>query len=183
MKHLLIAILSLFVINLAQAVEYFTLSKNNTTKAIASNALIEIVGYNSELGSNAGILTFTLANGDQFRAKLIDTWNPSSGNYVKTKESIGNKYTNITNISFAPNTSTLDLDGGVVTFKITPANEINAIGPNTFLVLPENSEGNYDVIIESSDDLTNWTPFVSQTVSSGSSPAFFRAKIIQTPAP
>ena len=181
MKLAYITTLLALMLNYSYGVEYVTLSKNNTTKAVPSNALIEVVGYNSERQANAGILTFTLTNGDQFRATLTDTWRPSTSTYVKLKESIGNKYTGVTNISFAPNTSTLDLDGGVVTFKITTANEINSIGPNTFLVLPENSDGNYDVIIESSDDLTTWAPFVSQTVSSQSSPAFFRAKIIQTP--
>lgn len=97
---------------------------------------------------------------------------------VTLKNIVGDKYTDVTGISF-----TSYVDEGAVTLKITPANEINVIGPNTYLVLPENSEGNYDVIIEGSNDLTTWTPFVSQTVNSTSSPAFFRAKIIKTPAP
>lgn len=183
MKSIIIFALAVITITQLHAVEYVTLSKNSTTKAIASNALVEIVGYNSEREGNTGILTCTLSNGDQFDLQLRDTWKPSSGSYVKIKESIGNKYTGVTNVTFAPNTSTLSKDGGVVTLKITPASEINSVGPKTFLVLPENQEGNYDVIIESSNDLTTWSPFISQTVASETSPAFFRARIIKTPTP
>jgi hypothetical protein len=44
-------------------------------------------------------------------------------------------------------------ENSMITLKITPTAELNAIGPTTVLALPENSTGNYDVILDSSTDL------------------------------
>ena len=47
------------------------------------------------------------------------------------------------------------------------------------LVLPENSTGNFDVVIEASDDLVSWLPFFSQTVNSQTAKKFFRTRIVK----
>jgi hypothetical protein len=64
-----------------------------------------------------------------------------------------------------------------VTVKITPAAEINAAGPTSVLVLPENAQGNYDLTVESSSDLVTWTPIHSQTVQSNTTSRMFRVRI------
>jgi hypothetical protein len=51
------------------------------------------------------------------------------------------------------------------------------------LVLPENSTGNYDVVVEASDDLVSWLPFFSQTVNSQTAKKFFRTRVIRSEAP
>jgi hypothetical protein len=45
--------------------------------------------------------------------------------------------------------------------------------------IPENSTGNYDVVVESSGDMTTWSPFVSQTVQSDTAKNFFRVRIVK----
>ena len=70
-----------------------------------------------------------------------------------------------------------------MTLKITPANEIGATPAGAVLVLPENSTGDYDVVIESSDDLVNWDTVITQVVDGTTSPNFFRARIIKKVAP
>lgn len=65
------------------------------------------------------------------------------------------------------------------TVKITPKEEATAVGPTSVLVIPENSTGNYDVVVESSGDMTTWTPFVSQTVQSNTPSNFFRVRIVK----
>ena len=60
----------------------------------------------------------------------------------------------------------------MITLKITPVSERNVVTPATVLVLPENSTGNYDVVVEASDDLVSWLPFFSQTVNSQTAKKF-----------
>ncbi|MGJ8650795.1 MAG: hypothetical protein ACSHX4_10585 [Opitutaceae bacterium] len=176
MKHLIIVILSLFAINHAQAVEYFTLSKNDKTRNLASNSIVEIVGYSGTSTNSLGSLEFTLANGDTFTMPLLGALDPGTNRFAAPFNSIlGSKFTEVTGIEL---TTTQNV---AVTLKVTPAAEINPVSPNTFLVMPEGSTGNFDVILESSNDLTNWNPFTSQTVSGSTSPTFFRARIVQAP--
>jgi hypothetical protein len=67
----------------------------------------------------------------------------------------------------------------VVTLKITHTEELSKVGPTSVLVIPENSTGNYDVVVESSGDMTTWSPFVSQTVQSDAAKNFFRVRIVK----
>ena len=66
-----------------------------------------------------------------------------------------------------------------VTLKITRANEVNAVQPTSVLVIPENSTGNYDIVVETSDDTATWTPFHSQTVLATDPKRFFRTRIVR----
>ncbi len=50
---------------------------------------------------------------------------------------------------------------------------------SSVLVIPENAQGNYDVIVESSTDLVTWAPFFSQTVTSGGNSRFYRTPIVK----
>lgn len=70
-------------------------------------------------------------------------------------------------------------DWSYVTLKITPANELNVVAPTSLLVLPEGSTGNYNIVVETSDDTTTWTPFHSQTVSATDAKRFFRTRIVK----
>ncbi len=68
---------------------------------------------------------------------------------------------------------------GFVTISITHTEELSKVGPTSVLVIPENSTGNYDVVVESSGDMTTWSPFVSQTVQSDAAKNFFRVRIVK----
>jgi len=70
-------------------------------------------------------------------------------------------------------------ESAVVTLKITRANEVNAVQPTSVLVIPENSTGNYDIVVETSDDTATWTPFHSQTVLATDPKRFFRTRIVR----
>ena len=60
-----------------------------------------------------------------------------------------------------------------VTIKITHAE----LGPTSIILLPENIDGNYDLMVESSDDTVTWIPFHSQSVQSDAAKKFFRVRI------
>ncbi|MEO1835859.1 MAG: hypothetical protein ABGZ49_10245 [Akkermansiaceae bacterium] len=49
------------------------------------------------------------------------------------------------------------------------------------LVLPEDTTGNFNLIIEESDDLVSWTQFFSQTVNSDTASKFFRTRVVKVP--
>lgn len=84
-------------------------------------------------------------------------------------------YTGLNRISVMNNGS---MAGGILlTLKITSASEINAAGPTSVLVLPENAEGNYDLTVEASSDMVTWTPIHSQAVQSNTASRMFRVRI------
>jgi len=62
-----------------------------------------------------------------------------------------------------------------VTIRITHAE----LGPTSVILLPENIDGNYDLMVESSDDTVTWDPFHSQSVQSGAAKKFFRVRIVR----
>ena len=62
-----------------------------------------------------------------------------------------------------------------VTIKITRAE----LGPTSVILLPENIDGNYDLMVESSNDTITWDPFHSQSVQSDAAKKFFRVRIVR----
>jgi hypothetical protein len=64
-------------------------------------------------------------------------------------------------------------------FKIVPKEEATAVGPTSVLVLPENAQGNYDLMVESSSDMVTWTTFYSQSVQSNTTSRMFRVRIVK----
>ena len=58
--------------------------------------------------------------------------------------------------------------------------EIFAVTLSSVLVLPENSTGDFDVIIGSSSDLVSWLSFFSQTENSQTARRFFRTRVVRS---
>jgi hypothetical protein len=155
------------------ALEHITLTGNTPSKSVVAGALVEIIGTNKNNDGNVEYLKLTFADGAVTKMVLRGK---ESSQYTDMR---GNVFTGLTSVTLelangtpAPNTS--------VTLKITPSNEIGVSPPGAVLVLPQNSTGNYDVIIESSGDLVNWTTLTTHSVNAETSPNFFRARIIKT---
>jgi hypothetical protein len=164
---LAIATLSLVLNITAFAVEYKTV-KNGESIVTSPTALIEIASYGSETGAR---LELTLSSGTTPVEFWLNGVYMSGGIYVPHGGSRkGHVITDVVNIKV--------LDS-FVTVKITPASEINAAGPTSVLIIPENAEGNYDLIVESSGDLVTWNPFHSQTVQSNTASCMFRVRIVK----
>jgi hypothetical protein len=160
----------------AVALEHVTLTGITQTKAVSAGSLVEIIGTNKNNDGNVEYLRFTFADGASTKMVLRGK---ESAAYTDMK---GNVFTGLTAVTLelangapAPNTS--------VTLKITPANEIGTTPAGAVLVLPENSTGDYDVVVESSDDLVNWQTVITQVVDGATSKNFFRARIIKKVAP
>jgi hypothetical protein len=138
-----------------QAVEYVVLDDSNPFVDVGAGDLVEGVG-------------FTQYGADFVRAYITQ----KSGRKLQINgDFTGNTYTGITRVEIT--------GPGLMTIKITRAAEINAVGPTSMLIIPENATGNYDIVVESSEDLNRWSPFHSQTVSSFSADRFFRARIVK----
>ena len=156
---LIISAIALLTFN-ASAVEYVTLRPE--TGAVNLNPLdvVEIVSERVVYNSGNGAYTYHVDVDVTFVGG--DTANIRTGR--------GSVYTSLVGISapIAP-----------VTLKITRANELNAVQPTSVLVIPENSTGNYDIVVETSDDTATWVPFHSQTVLATDPKRFFRTRIVR----
>jgi hypothetical protein len=165
MKTLLSLLIGLALLPSALALEYVTLHSGKLTHDIASGSLVEVSGWGGALTSNNGYRTqefkVTHAGGSTETIKLSQDQAVS-----------GFKYFGATRVELPAFVCS-------VTFKITPATEINAAGPTNILVIPENAPGNYDLIVESSGDLLTWAPVFSQTIVNGAASNFFRARLVK----
>lgn len=153
-------------IRVGYAVEYVTLAPGEEAR-IAPNSLIEFVAvaYSPNNPPNHGWMELT-----------FNRVPPNNGNSdaMGVHPSLGNRYTGIVKVK-----NVGEYSWTTATIKITRAEEINAVGPSSLLVIPENSTGNYNIVVETSDDTTTWTPFHSQTVSATDAKRFFRTRIVK----
>jgi hypothetical protein len=167
MKTLLKSILpvvALLVLTInGRAVEYVTLNAVSPGVDVSSSSLVEIVAAAPSLNNNNPIhLSFANGSGhDTFWAASL----------------IGCKFTGLSRVDVVRYNDYDKL--GVLSLKITPANEINAVAPSSVFVIPENSTGDFDVLLETSSDMGTWSPFLSQTVSAADAKRFFRARIVK----
>ena len=181
MKTILAAILAALSLGTAQAVEYVTLTPTNPEKTVLATDVVEVaaafpVGINYRSSNVTMELTF--ADGTVTSSSIGADLTNSAGYYRRNNAIIGQKFTGLTQIRVKESPIK-----PVITLKITSASEINAVTPSAVLVLPENSTGSYDVVIEASDDLVNWLPFFSQTVNSQTAKKFFRTRVVRSEAP
>ena len=173
MKTILSVILAALSITAAQAVEYVTLTPTNPSKTVAATDLVEIVGCSNVRSSGALQLILTFSDETEVIVALGGYRRDGVNSGTAFAKTLGQKYTGLT--ALRSNAS-----NDVITLKITSASEINAVTPSSVLVLPENSTGDFDVIIESSSDLVSWLPFFSQTVNSQTASRFFRTRVVRT---
>lgn len=170
MRILLAVIAFAICTSSAKAVEYVTLHANNLSLFNQPSSLIEIIGWGGGTTSREWQdVKITFAQGNTELTRLANAGDSANTALI----SVPKKFAGITKIELINNYSFS------VTLKITPAAEINAAGPTSVLVIPENSQGNYDVIVESSGDLVTWAPFLSQSVQSGANHNFFRTRIVK----
>ena len=173
MKAILAIIIATLSLGTAQAVEYVTLTTANRNRTLNPTDLVEIVGLTEPRNSINLYLQFEGL--DQEVLATLGGFVQSNG--VSWINALGNKYTGLLSASYRDN------ERKGITLKITSASEINAVTPSAVLVLPENSTGNFDVVIEASDDLISWLPFFSQTVNSQTAKKFFRTRVVRSEAP
>ena len=107
------------------------------------------------------------------RGKEVSAGVPAAFNDMK-----GNSFTGLTSVSLlvGPNKA-------AVTLKITPAEELSVASEGTVLVVPDSTEGDLTVLVESSNDMVSWSSFLSQNITAGSSPKFYRTRIIKNVSP
>jgi hypothetical protein len=143
------------LIGSSYAVEYVTLTDTNPSASLNPAVRVEVVGLMNQSSGAAGVdLT-------------IDGESAPKGGYVRE----GSTFSGLSLIRLNV--------GNAITLKITKSNEINAVAPTSLLVIPENSTGNYNIVVETSSDTATWTPFHSQTVSAADAKRFFRTRIVK----
>lgn len=158
----------------ASAVEYVTLTPTSTSKNVAAGDLIELVGTNMNNNGLAVSLALNFADGASVALVLRGKENGLAFADMK-----GNFFTGLTNV-------TLNAPGGsnvCATLKITPAEEISVAAPGTVVVVPESITGDLSLVVDSSDDLVNWSQIHSQAINTETDSKFFRLRIIKTVSP
>ena len=173
MKRILAVILAALSVSTVQAVEYVSLTPTNSSKTVAATDLVGIVGCSNIRSSGVLPLTLTFSDGTEVNVNLGGYRRDGVNSGTAFATTLGQKYTGLTTIRSKASTD-------VITLKITSASEINAVTPSSVLVLPENSTGDFDVIIESSSDLVSWLPFFSQSVNSQTARRFFRTRVVRS---
>ncbi len=178
MKPILVAVLAILSLGTAQAVEYVTLTENTRSKTLNSGDLVEVIGYHPQSSANKTVrLDLEFSDGTSSQNWVGD------GSGTPSVPALTQKFTGLSSISLFTHPDWRGDAKAMVTLKITSASEINAVTPSAVLVLPENSTGNYDVVIEASDDLVSWLPFFSQTVNSQTAKKFFRTRVVRSEGP
>jgi len=69
----------------------------------------------------------------------------------------------------------------LTTFKITRANAAPSTVPSTAVVIPNDAEGQYEVLLESSTDMITWTSAQPGTYGGDTVKRFFRTRIVKNP--
>ena len=178
MKSILATALLVLSLSAAFAVEYETwLLKTpppgqaaHRSLTVLPTDLVEIVGLG---GTGTIVLGVTMADGSQFS----DSFTFEYRSPAKKTGILQGPITGIRQLTLTTASTFL------VTIKVTPASQINLVGPTTILSVPDRRVGNYDVVIESSRDLVSWAPFFTQTVTTDTNTHFFRTRVVRTPAP
>ena len=67
----------------------------------------------------------------------------------------------------------------LATFSITRANAIPTVTPANAVVIPNDANGNYQVILESSTDMITWTAANPGTYSGSTQKRFFRTRVVK----
>jgi hypothetical protein len=165
MKTLLLTLgMAAALVGSSYAVEYVTLFAAEQTVSLSTNDVVEVVAAP----------LFQTSNGGNFESSILGVrFGDSSAQTSGYRFYKGGFYTGISLIEANIHTVL------PVTLRIRKANEINAVAPTSVLVIPENSTGNYNIVVETSSDTATWTPFHSQTVSAADAKRFFRTRIVK----
>lgn len=170
-----IKIIGILVIGsaLARAVEYKTLlSRNNEAKSISvlSTDKIDLLQFNVYNVNGGTSVEVRFEGEDEFTK-----FNPAYPAVITGINMIKFYSGTLVGTTYGPVYSPY----AILSLSITHTEELSRVGPTSVLVIPENSTGNYDVVVESSGDMTTWSPFVSQTVQSDAAKNFFRVRIVK----
>ncbi len=162
MKTLLLTLaLMAALVRSGYAAEYRTLRQNALSMQVPASSVIKITGIVG--AGNGNGLRLTFADGTEI-------------NFDISNSMVGHEFSGLTKVeNYAPSYSA----PAIVTLQITHANELNVVAPTSLLVIPENSTGNYNIVVETSSDTATWTPFHSQTVSANDAKRFFRTRIVK----
>jgi len=181
MKNPLLALASLALVLPASAVEYVTLTPATATKNVSSTDLVEIVGTTLNSVAISSALSLTFADAPSSPVAIELKGKEGASNPAAFDDMKGNVFTGLTSITLLQgNAGTYP---AAVTLKITPAEEISVASEGTVLVVPDSTTGDLVVLTESSDDMVTWSTFLSQVITAGSDPKFYRTRIIKNVSP
>lgn len=140
-------------------------SSNNTQLVVATNTVIQILHIRPSRSS--GIVTIQKNNISFLYSKTIIQGDPQNKPILTGPATI-------TVTAYDSNYP----DDVLCTLSLTPQNqtETNQFTPNTGVVIPADSNGPVNIILESSVDLINWIPANPGTYGTTTTNRFFRVR-------
>ena len=162
MKRRLLLVAAILSLAVANAAEYVALAVGGTNPAeriinLDPQDLVEVVAF-------SGNAKFYMTLPDGSVSSSVAAY--SQAKYV---------YAGITRIRFLSMNST-----GFCVLKITRNGTVtNPSAPSNVAVIPNDAEGDFEVILESSVDLVTWTPANPGTFGGDTPRRFFRTRIVR----
>ena len=161
----------------AVASDFVTLSKSNPSVSVSPTDVVVIVGT-SELGkteSSNRQLWVTVQNEPTEQQISISGIFWYNDTFVALSSPIGNTFTNLTCLRFGGYNPETTPDQGFVTLRILQKGEELVSNP---VLLPAAADSRYEISLESSTDLQNWSPAAPGEYLGSSTQRFFRVKAV-----
>ena len=164
MKRMLLLVAAILALAVANAAEYVTLNVGGTgpssrTVNLSPTDLVECIGM-----SGAVVIEITMADG-------------TKTGFSDFPQATKHLYTGLTGLRFYAYNAN---QAGVLTLKITRGgDDENPAIPSNVAVIPNDADGQFEVILESSVDLVTWTPANPGTFGGDTPRRFFRTRIVK----
>ena len=174
MKYNYFLIFFVFVTLKTFGAEYQTL-KAGQTLATYPTSLIEITAHGT---TASGSLNMILVDDSAISMPLItynslSTGSGSTENRAMAEDSKRG--------SIVTGVKSITANGTWLTVKITPAESTSPTQPNNVAVIPNDANGQFQVVLESSIDLVTWNLVYPGTFGGDTPSRFFRTRIIKLP--
>ena len=143
---------------------------------VATNDIVEIKTITYNVGSGYNPAQVDLNHSSGTTVNIITNGSSYTGlNSITLRQSY--RYTQSSNLTNFHNYYYAPL---LVTFTVTSPTNPNSIPANS-VVIPADSSGPVNIILESSADLVNWNPALPGTYGTTSTNRFFRVRAERTP--
>lgn len=175
----LVAIVACVLSPLAAQAEYVTLTKQNPSILLNPTDIVLIVGTSEHgRGYNSEESMFITLEGQPESEHFITSYAGPTVNSALSQQ--GNVISGVTKIRIGKKDTPNVNEGFYVTLSILKQGQQLLSTP---MVTPGTADSKYEITLETSTDMQNWTPTVPGEFLGNSGQRFFRVRAVVKPAP
>ena len=178
MKTMLLLVAAILSFAAAKAAEYVTLNvgtatvpgngPNTRSLTVSPADVVHLVSFlSNQVSNNSPIITLVMADGTR------TFFHPSADRVSQTPPI----FTGVREIELS--VSSTAPKPAVATFKITKSESDLGVVASNVAVIPNDANGQFEVVLESSVDLVTWTPANPGTFGGDTPRRFFRTRILR----